>query len=188
MNTHSQSPRLTYQDLLRMPEDLLRHELIDGEHYVSPAPAVKHQDIVLNLGRILSTFVRAHRLGKVMVGPLDVLFTEHDVVEPDVLFVSATHEDRLRERYIAGAPDLVVEVLSPSNPGYDRVKKLRLYEAQGVPEYWIVDPAAETVVVYRATTHGGRLARQASLSAAAGETLETPLLSGLRIPLGEVFE
>jgi Uma2 family endonuclease len=143
MITRSQSPRMTYQDLLRLPEDLLRHELIDGEHYMSPAPAVKHQRIVVNLTRILSTFVRAHRLGEVLVGPVDVLFSEHDVVEPDVLYVAGTHEDRVRERYIAGAPDLVIEVLSPSNPGYDRVKKLRLYEAQGVPEYWIVDPAAE---------------------------------------------
>jgi Uma2 family endonuclease len=188
MITRSQSPRLTYQDLLRLPDDLLRHELIDGEHYVSPAPAVKHQDIVLNLGHILLTFVRAHHLGKVMIAPVDVLFSEHDVVEPDVLYVSSAHGDRVRERYVAGAPDLVIEVLSPSNRGYDRIKKLRLYEAQGVPEYWIVDPAAETVEVYRASTGGGPLARHASLSVAASDTLETPLLPGLRIPLHEVFE
>ncbi len=188
MITRSQSPRLTYQDLLRLPDDLLRHELIDGEHYVSPAPAVKHQDIVLNLGRILSIFVRAHRLGKVLIAPVDVLFSEHDVVEPDVLYVSSTHGDRVRERYVAGAPDLVVEVLSPSNRGFDRIKKRRLYEAHGVSEYWIVDPAPETLEVYRASTGGGPLARHASLSVAAGDTLETPLLSGLRIPLREVFE
>jgi Uma2 family endonuclease len=188
MITRSQSPRLTYQDLLRLPDDLLRHELIDGEHYVSPAPAVKHQDIVLNLVHILLTFVRAHRLGKVMVGPVDVLFTEHDVVEPDVLFVAAAHGDRVRERYVAGAPDLVVEVLSPSSRGFDRIKKRRLYEAHGVPEYWIVDPVAEALEVYRAASPGGRLARCASLSRAAGDTLETPLLPGLQILLREVFE
>jgi Uma2 family endonuclease len=188
MITRSQSPRLTYQDLLRLPDDLLRHELIDGEHYVSPAPAVKHQDIVLNLGRILSIFVRAHRLGKVLIGPVDVLFTEHDVVEPDVLFVAAAHGDRVRERYVASAPDLVVEVLSPSNRGFDKIKKRRLYEAHGVPEYWIVDPPTETLEIYRTTASGGHLARCASLSRAAGDALETPLLPGLRIPLHEVFE
>jgi Uma2 family endonuclease len=188
MITRSQSPRMTYQDLLRLPDDLLRHELIDGEHYVSPAPAVKHQDIVLNLGHILLTFVRAHRLGKVMIGPVDVLFTEHDIVEPDVLFVAAAHGDRVRECYVAGAPDLVVEVLSPSNRGFDRIKKLRLYEAQGVPEYWIVDPPAETLEVYRTMASRGRLARCASPARAAGDTLETPLLPGLRISLDEVFE
>jgi Uma2 family endonuclease len=188
MITRSQSPRLTYQDLLRLPDDLLRHELIDGEHYVSPAPVVKHQDIVLNLVHILVSFVRAHRLGKVMVGPVDVLFTEHDVVEPDVLFVATAHGDRVRERYVAGAPDIVVEVLSPSNRGYDRIKKRRLYESHGVPEYWIVDPPAETLEVYRAAATGGQLACCASLSRAAGDILETPLLPGLRILLREVFE
>ena len=187
MITRSQSPRLTYQDLLRLPDDLLRHELIDGEHYVSPAPTVKHQDIVLNLVHLLLTFVRAHRLGKVMVGPVDVLFTEHDVVEPDVLFVAAANVDRVRERYVAGAPDLVVEVLSPSNRGYDRNKKRRLYEAQGVPEYWIVDPKAETLEIYRTAT-SSHLARCATLSRAAGDTLETPLLPGLQILLSQVFE
>jgi Uma2 family endonuclease len=188
MITRSQSPRLTYQDLLRLPEDLLRHELIDGEHFMSPAPALKHQRIVVNLTIILTTFVRLHRLGEVLVGPVDVLFSEHDVVEPDVIYVSSAHADRLQERYVAGAPDLVVEVLSPSNRGYDRIEKRRLYEAQGVPEYWIVDPPTETVEVYRATTRSGQLALHASLLVAAGETLETPLLSGLQIPLREVFE
>jgi Uma2 family endonuclease len=188
MTTRSQSPRLTYQDLLRLPEDLLRHELIDGEHYVSPAPAVRHQDIVLNLGRILLSFVRAHRLGKVLIAPVDVLFSEHDVVEPDLLYVSSAHKDRILERYVAGAPDLVVEVLSPSSRGWDKIKKRRLYEAHGVPEYWIVDPADETLEVYRATTHGDRLVRCASLARAAGDTFETPLLPGLRILLSEVFE
>ncbi|HXM70657.1 MAG TPA: Uma2 family endonuclease [Thermoanaerobaculia bacterium] len=188
MITRSQSPRLTYQDLLRLPEDLLRHELIDGEHYVSPAPALKHQDIVLNLGHILLTFVRAHRLGKVLIAPVDVLFTEHDVVEPDVLYVASAHADRLRERYVAGAPDLVVEVLSPSHRGFDRIKKRRLYEAHGVSEYWIVDPTEDTLEIYRATARAGHLVRHALLSVAAGDTLETPLLPGLRISLSEVFE
>jgi Uma2 family endonuclease len=192
MTTRSPSPRLTYQDLLRLPEDLLRHELIDGEHYVSPAPNLKHQSIVVNLVVLLSNFVRAHRLGKILVAPFDVLFSEHDVVEPDVLYVSAGRADRLRERYVAGAPDLVVEVLSPSSRGLDKIKKRRLYEAQGVPEYWIVDPVAETIEVYRAEAAGG-FALQASLALAAGagiaeSTLETPLLPGLRISLREVFE
>jgi Uma2 family endonuclease len=188
MTTRSTSPKLTYQDLLRLPEDLLRHELIDGEHYVSPAPNLKHQSIVLNLGVILSTFVRAHRLGKVLVAPVDVLFSEIDVVEPDVLFVAAGSAERLRERYVAGAPDLVVEVLSPSSRAIDKIKKRRLYEARGVPEYWIVDPAAELLEVYR-TAADGRLALQATLSPdGGGDTLETSLMPGLRISLREVFE
>lgn len=189
----AQSPPMTYQDLLRLPDDLLRHELIDGEHFVSPAPAVKHQDVVVNLARILSTFARTERLGKVLVGPVDVLFSQRDVVEPDVLFVSARRADRLHPRYIDGAPDLVIEVLSPSHRGYDRIKKRRLYDAHGVPEYWIVDPDAQTVEVLR-TSPAGALEPHARLSLAPGHSgdtgavLESPLFPGLRIPLSEVFE
>jgi Uma2 family endonuclease len=199
MTTRSPSPTLTYEDLLRLPEDRLRHELIDGEHHMSPAPDLRHQSIVLNLAAILLAFVRAHGLGKVLTAPTDVVLSAHDVVEPDVLFVAAGRADRLRERYVAGAPDLVVEVLSPASRGMDKIKKRRLYETHGVPEYWIVDPVAATIEVYRMTT-GGHLALQASLSQAgnatdaghpghAGETtLETPLLPGLRISLRQVFE
>jgi Uma2 family endonuclease len=188
MITRSQSPRMTYEDLLRLPDDLMRHELIDGQHYASPAPPVKHQRIVANLAVSLSTFLRAHRLGEVLIGPLDVLFTQHDVVEPDVIYVSRANADRLRERYVAGAPDLMVEVLSPLSSVIDRTKKYRLYEAQCVPEYWIVDPDTETLEVYRATGPGGRFALGASLSLAAGDVLATPLLPGLEIPMSEVFE
>lgn len=185
MTIHSAPPKLTYADLLRLPEDLLRHELIDGVHYMSPAPVLKHQHVVLNLARILLNYVREHRLGRVLVAPVDVVFSEHDVVEPDVLYVSNEKADRLRERYVAGAPDLAVEVLSPSSRGMDRIKKRRLYETRGVPEYWIVDPISETLEIYR-TAPDGRLAHQATL--AAGEMLATPLLLGLEISLTEVFE
>ncbi|HVT57086.1 MAG TPA: Uma2 family endonuclease [Thermoanaerobaculia bacterium] len=185
MTTRSPSPKLTYEDLLRLPEDCLRHELIDGEHFMSPSPSVQHQSIVLNLGSTLLGFVRARRLGRVFVAPLDVLFSSFDVVEPDVLYVASEGADRVQERFIAGAPDLVVEVLSKSTRGLDKIKKRRLYEKSGVREYWIVDPAAETVEIYRAA--GGRFIRQVPLSLAAGDTLETPLLRGLRIPLHEVF-
>jgi Uma2 family endonuclease len=185
MTIHSAPPKLTYADLLRLPEDRFRHELIDGVHYMSPAPVLKHQLVVVNLGRILSTFVREHRLGRIFVAPVDVVFSEHDVVEPDLLYVSSENAGRLTERYVAGAPDLAVEVLSPSSRGMDRIKKRRLYETRGVPEYWIVDPISETLEVYR-TSPGGGLAHQATL--ATGDTLETPLLPGLEISLSEVFE
>jgi Uma2 family endonuclease len=195
----AQSP-MTYQDLIRLPDDLLRHELIDGEHLVSPAPALRHQQVVLNLASTLRTFVRARQLGTVLVAPVDVLFSQLDVVEPDVLYVAGTHADRLRERYVAGAPDLAVEVLSPSSRGVDRIRKRRLYAAGGVPEYWIVDPDAETLEVYRAappssTSPGPSLSSptpalplRAALSRAAGDVLESPLFAGLRLPLADLFD
>jgi Uma2 family endonuclease len=198
----AQSPPMTYQDLIRLPDDLLRHELIDGEHLVSPAPALRHQRVVLHLASALSTFVRAWRLGTVLVAPVDVLFSQLDVVEPDVLYVASAHADRLRERYVAGAPDLAVEVLSPGSRGVDRLRKRRLYEAGGVAEYWIVDPDAETLEVYRtapptfpgagaalsAPAPAPALQLRAALSRSAGDILESPLFAGLRLPLAEIFD
>jgi Uma2 family endonuclease len=186
MSVHAPSPKLTYQDLLRMPEDGLRHELIDGEHYVSPSPSWRHQTAVANLVWILSTFVRERRLGWLRFAPLDVFFSDFDVVEPDVLFVSRARSDGIRERCFEGAPDLVVEVLSPSTRRVDLEVKRRLYEGRGVPEYWLVDPVAETVEVDRAA--GGRFERQPALTAAAGDRLRSPLFPGLEIPLSGIFE
>jgi Uma2 family endonuclease len=186
MSIHSAPRKMTYQDLRKLPEDLLRHELIDGEHIVSPAPIVKHQRVVLNIATIISVFVQPRGLGEVFVAPVDVYFSEHDVVEPDVLYVSSENAQRVQELFVDGAPDLVVEVVSPSSHRIDKVRKLRLYEAYGVKEYWLAYPKTDTIEVYRRTAEG-RLELQASLSAAAGDVLETPLLPGLRIPLGEIF-
>jgi Uma2 family endonuclease len=186
MTVRSAPSRMTYQDLLRLPEDRLRHELIEGEHIVSAAPTLRHQLVAFNLAFAISAFVRPRALGKVFMAPVDVLFSQFDVVEPDVLYVSKTNAPRLRERYVEGAPDLAIEVLSPSSARIDKVRKLRLYERHGVREYWLADPATDTLEVYRLTARGG-LALQASLSHAAGDVLETPLLAGLRIALSEIF-
>jgi Uma2 family endonuclease len=103
-----------------------------------------------------------------------------------VLYVSAANANRLLERYIDGAPDLVIEVLSPSSRRIDKVRKLRLYDAYGVEEYWLSDPEPDTLGIYRRTP-AGQLTLQESLSLAAGDVLETPLLPGLSIPLAEIF-
>jgi Uma2 family endonuclease len=186
MTVHSAPGKMTYQDLLRLPEDRLRHELIEGEHIVSPSPTMRHQDVAFNLAFAIASFIRPRALGKVFMAPLDVLFSQLDVVEPDVLYVSKDNAHRLQERYVEGAPDLAVEVLSPSSARIDRVEKLHLYEKHGVREYWLVDPAADTLEVYRLTA-GGRLALEVTLAYAAGDVLETPLLAGLRIESSEIF-
>jgi len=186
MTVRSAPSKMTYQDLLRLPEDRLRHELIDGEHIVSPAPTLRHQQVAFNLAFAISAFVRPRALGKVFMAPVDVLLSQFDVVEPDVLYVSQTNAPRLRERYVEGAPDLAIEVLSPSSVRIDKVRKLGLFERYGVPEYWLADPVEDTLEVYRLTA-AGRLTLQASLSHAAGDVLETPLLAGLRIPLSDIF-
>ncbi|HEY6322934.1 MAG TPA: Uma2 family endonuclease [Thermoanaerobaculia bacterium] len=186
MNIRTGQRKMTYEDLQALPDDRFRHELIDGEHIVSPSPIVKHQRVAFNIAFAISAFVRPRRLGEVFTAPLDVLFSRFDVVEPDVLYVSATNANRLLERYVDGAPDLVVEVLSPSSRHIDRVRKLRLYDAYGVEEYWLADPKTDTLGVYRRDA-SGRLALLASLSLGAGDVLETPLLPGLSIPLPEIF-
>ncbi len=178
--------KLTYEDLRHMPEDGKRHELIGGEHHVTPSPASKHQFVVSNLSRILGTFVHEHLLGRLVAAPLDVVLTDTDVVEPDLLFIARAHLARITEANLQGPPDLAVEILSESTRRRDEVTKRHLYERHGVPEYWIVDPVLETVKVFR-PGGDGRYRRAAELSLETGDVLESPLFPGLEIPLAELF-
>ncbi len=185
MQADPQALKLTYEDYLYLPEDGKRHEIIEGEHYVSPAPGYRHQNAIVALIRILSTFLQGRDLGRVLVAPFDVVLSDFDVVQPDVLFVSRDRLSILNEKNLRGAPDLVVEVLSDSTRRIDEIVKRRLYERQGVREYWVVDPVLETVKVYRRAEGG--FERVAELSTETGGTLRTPLLAGLDIPLHDIF-
>ena len=180
------APKLTYEDLVLFPDDGKRHELIDGVHFVTPAPNTRHQTIVTHLAGILDTFVRTKGLGRAFVAPYDVVFSRHDVVEPDLIFVSNARGDVLTAAHAVGAPDLVIEILSPSTRRRDEVLKRDLYEARGVAEYWLIDPEAETVKVLR--REGERFGRARLLSVRDGDSLETVLLPGLELPLATVFE
>lgn len=177
--------KLTYEDYVCFPEDGLRHELIDGEHFVSPAPIEKHQLVSWNFAWFLADYLRRNRLGQAFTAPFDVLFSKHDVVQPDLVYISNERSGIRTGRNVQGAPDLVVEILSESTRRQDEDRKLRLYERAGVMEYWIFDPDEETVRVFRA--HGRRLPEVAELATADEDVLETPLLPGLAIPLEEVF-
>jgi Uma2 family endonuclease len=179
--------KLTYADLLALPDDRMRHELIDGEHYVSAAPAWRHQIVLGNLFWIIKSFVRAHRLGEVSFAPTDVFLSDFDVVEPDLLFVGLARLAQIEERVVRGAPDLAVEVLSPSTRNRDLTIKRRVYRQFGVTEYWIVDPAQETIEICRG---GGSWSRAAeSLGRAAGpQTFASPLFPGLVLSLEQIFE
>jgi Uma2 family endonuclease len=183
MALHDPTVRLTYEDYLLIPEDGRRHEIIDGEHYVSAAPFLPHQDLVLWLGAELLSFLKGQGLGKVYVAPVDVLLSPHDVVQPDVVFVSQERSRILTRNKIQGAPDLLVEVLSDSTRKIDEGIKLRRYEHFGVREYWLVDPRSESVRIYRLTESGFQ--RAASL--AKGDALSTPLLPGFAISVADMF-
>src|SRR5687768_12446077 len=183
--------KLTYEDFVLFPDDGKRHELIDGEHFVTPSPNQRHQSAVMNLILALAPAVRERGLGRVFVAPFDVVFTRHDVVEPDLLYVSVERSAVLTDANVQGAPDLVIEVLSPSSRRQDEVLKRDLYERGGVAEYWIVDPEAETVKVFRRAEGGAeasRFARPLLLTLRDGDALATPLLPGLEVPLAAVFE
>lgn len=186
MSTQPRSTKLTYEDYLLFPDDGKRHELIHGDHSMTPAPSTKHQRISRNLVIAMGAFIRQHALGELFDAPCDVILSDEDVVQPDVLFVTSARKGIVTDDNIKGAPDLVVEILSDATRKKDEVTKRKLYERFGVSEYWIVDPELETVKVFRLGDH--QYIRTAELSTEAHDTLTTPLLPEFRLPLADLFE
>ncbi len=129
--------KLTYEDYCRFPDDGRRHEILDGEHHVSPSPNRPHQSLLTRLVTQFETQIGERDL--VYTAPIDVHLTEVDVLQPDLVVVAPGHRHILTPKKIKGAPDLVVEVLSPSTEALDRGRKMQRYAQGGVPEYWIVD-------------------------------------------------
>jgi Uma2 family endonuclease len=178
--------KLTYDDFLLFPDDGQRHELIDGEHHVTPSPDIRHQRILRELLYVITDWLKAHPVGEMFTAPLDVILSRHDVVEPDLLYVSKERAAALLSgQHVTGAPDLVVEIASTGTRRRDETIKRRLYERMGVTEYWVVDPDIDVIRVYTRTDD--RFGRPAELSAERGDVLRTPLLAGLDIPLARVF-
>jgi Uma2 family endonuclease len=178
--------KLTHDDFLLFPDDGQRHELIDGEHYVTPTPILRHQLIVGNLYYGIRTYLESHPIGTAIGVPLDVILSRHDVVEPDLLYVSNERGKQILQDWARGAPDLVVEVSSPSTRRRDETLKLRLYERFGVLEYWFVDSRRDAIVIHR--RQGDAFTRPIELSREAGDVLTTPLLPALELPLAQIFK
>jgi len=177
--------RLTYDDFVLFPDDGMRHEIIDGEHYVTPCPNTRHQLLAGRLYFELELYLRGHRgLGRMFFAPFDVVFTRWDVVEPDLLFIASAQDEILTDKNVQGAPALVTEILSPGTRRTDEQAKRQLFDRGGVREYWIVDPDFNVVTVFRRQADGS-FPRIAELSQAA--VLTTPLLPGLEIGLTELF-
>ncbi len=186
MALHDLARKLTYEDYVLLPEDGQRHEIIDGEHYVSPAPSLRHQDLVVELTLRVGGFVKAHRLGRFLIAPTDVILSPHDVVQPDLFFISNERAAIAQEKNVQGAPDLVIEILSKGTLQLDKGPKLKAYERWGVREYWMFDRFQRGVLPWKRS--GQSLRRQPFLSAAAGDVLTSPLLPGLELPLAGIFE
>lgn len=186
MNPAAAGVKLTYDDFLQFPEDGKRHELIDGEHIVTPTPILRHQLISGNLFTAIRLYLQQHPVGHVIYAPMDVILSDFDVVEPDLLYISHERLASLEpSEWIKGAPELVVEIGSPSTRRRDETTKRRLYEKFSVDEYWVVDPELDSVKVYR--RDGERYVRAAELTTEQGDVLTTPLLPGLQILLVDVF-
>jgi len=179
--------KLTYDDFVLFPDDGQRHELIDGEHYVTPCPNTKHQQILLNLTVLVANRLKQQPTGRVFFAPFDVVFSRFDVVEPDLLYMSNERASEiLTPANVQGVPELVGEIGSPSTRKRDETIKRRLYERTGVTEYWVVDPELDVIRVYRRGSDG--FARPIELSAEADDALTTPLLPGLELKLRDIFE
>ena len=178
------APKLTYRDLQAMPNDGKRYELIDGEVYMTPSPSRKHQQALGNIYFAVRTFAEERDAGEVYFAPFDVVFDERNALQPDLLFVRKDRLKLIGHAHVKGAPDLVVEVLSPSTASYDRETKLQVYARAGVSEIWFVDPERRTVEVLNLGADkryvlSGKFSGEASVISA--------VLPGLPLTLREVF-
>ena len=177
------STKFTHADLLLMPDDGKRREIVDGELFVTPSPLLSHQRIVLRLAAAILLYLRDHPIGELFVAPLDVILSDYDVLEPDLLFVLNEHRSIIQD-WIRGAPDLVIEVLSPTTARQDRGPKLKAYARFGVPEYWIVDPDNRAVEVYRLAQAGYPEPRRFL----EPDILASPLLPGFALAVRDIFK
>jgi Uma2 family endonuclease len=176
--------KLTYTDYVLLPDDGLRHEIIGGEHYVTPSPSVRHQEISGRLFHAIQLYLDAHPIGRVFYAPLDALLSEFDIVVPDLIYISNERSEYLTAKNLQGPPDLMIEILSPSTQRRDRGLKRELYERVGVPEYWVVDPLDHRIVAYRQESSGPFAA---GVEYAKTAILVSPLFPGLELSLDRIF-
>ena len=174
--------RLTYQDYANTPDDE-RYELIDGELIVVPSPNMPHQSNQSRLGWRMAEFVERHDLGTVFFSDTDVVLSDTNVVKPDLLFISKEREDIITFANIQGAPDLVVEILSPSTSRRDWNEKRELYAEHGVKEYLVMDPSNK--IVWRLTLKDGLLEIEQTYY--EGDTVTSSVLEGFIVAVNDIF-
>ncbi len=173
----------TLEDYLRLPEGA-PYQLIKGVLVMSPSPSPVHQEILKSIGVRLVTWVEPRGLGKVYFAPIDVYFTNQDVYQPDIIFISKDRLEIIGDKRIDGPGDLIIEILSPATAYYDLRIKKDVYEKSGVKEYWIVDPLEKIIEVH--VNEDGRFRLHQSVRV-AGEVVSV-LVEGFKIDLKEIFE
>lgn len=172
--------KLTYHEYLLLPNDGKRYEIIDGDLFMTPAPATRHQTIAVRLSHLLMTYLEGHPVGIVLAAPCDVVLSEIDVVQPDLLLIRHDSAARITETNIQGPPDLIIEILSPGTATRDRDLKRKRYEHFSVQEYWLVDPDQNPLELL-AVKHGRYV--EACRAARPAQCAPT-LLPGLVLDLG----
>lgn len=177
--------KLTYEDYLLIPNDGKRHELLDGDHFMTPSPRPRHQRIVGNLYYAFRSYLAQHPVGEVFIAPLDVVMSPHDVCEPDIVFVSNDQASIVTPMNIQGVPTLVVEVLSDGSRKLDETYKRDRYGQAGIKDYWIVDPEVDLVKVLRLGDRG--YVQPIELRLERNDELTSPLLAAFRLPLTMLF-
>ncbi len=183
MLTKEPRPKLTYADYARTPEGE-RWELLNGELFISSAaPNMSHQSVQSNLGIRLGNFVNDDRLGWVFFSVTDVVLSDHDTVQPDLVFVSRERRNIITDANIQGSPDLVVEILSPSTASHDWRDKFDLYALHEIREYWLVSPELETIWVFLLVE--GVFEEMGIYG--ENDTLISPTLEGFSLDANEVF-
>lgn len=178
----SEKPLATYDDYKKTPEGG-NYQLIGGEIIEMTAPSLYHQKILQNLNYYLSVYIRQNGLGEVYVAPTDVYFSKTETYQPDLLILLTESLHKMQESKIEGAPDLIVEILSPSTGYYDVKYKKSVYEKFGVKEYWIVDPKDKTIEIYQNSQ--GKFVLTSELSKTG--TAQSTLLSGFIVELEKIF-
>ena len=173
----------TYEDYAALPADGRRYEIVNGVLVMAPAPGTGHQSIVVRLSHYLFTHVELAGLGRVFPGPVDVELGPKNVYQPDFVVLLNAHLERVAEKKISGAPDLAVEIASPSTAAYDRLTKYQTYAQAGIPEYWIVKPTRRAVEVL-VLEHG----EYRSLGVFSGQqTLPSRVVPGLPVHVEQFF-
>lgn len=173
--------RVSFADLQRMPDDGKRYELYDGELHVVPSPMPRHQRVAQRLLGSLQDYARAAG-GEAFIAPLDIVVSEYDVVQPDLVYFGPHRAARINpDEAIRFLPDLAIEVLSPSTARTDRGRKRLLLERAGLAEYWVVDPITSSIEVY--VLREGRFEDRTPVT----DRLESPTLLGLIVSLSDLF-
>jgi len=175
--------KYTYQDYLNLPDDGKRYELINGELVMTPAPNTIHQNIIVKMIYEIERFLQQQKIGKLFCAPTDVKFNDTNILQPDIVFISKERSGVITENIINGAPDLIIEILSPGTAYYDLIEKKEIYEQYGVKEYWIVDPKKNRVDIYQNIDQRFELNQRLDVEGIA----KSLVIEGFEVSLTDIF-